>query len=104
MIHIRFDKGMGGFATLLAMVPWEILQMLGWSEEHATYAACALLFVAACCAIMLSRRPSMQRVVPISWLREDFHVDNFLRGFAGYGLALLACFAGLAIFFHHVAQ
>jgi len=95
---------MGGFATLLALVPWEILKALGWSEERATYAAFALLFLAACGAIVLSRKPSAQRVFPISWLQEDFHVDNFLRGFAGYAFTLLALFGGLWIFFHMVER
>ncbi len=99
MIKLRFDKGMGGFATLLALVPWEILKALGWSEEHAAYAAGALLFLAACGAIVWSRKPSAQRAFPISWLREDFRVDNFLLSFAGYALALLALYGGLWVFF-----
>jgi hypothetical protein len=91
------------FATLLALIPWELLRAAGVSEELSFYAAAALLGFAAIAALGMRSHSLGHRAFHIKALRETFEVQGFLRDFAVFAFTELAL-AGVILIFLATAR
>lgn len=98
LVRARLHTAAGAFATLLAMIPWKILEALGFAESQAAIAAGAFLALAALAALGAQHAPFAQRSFYVAWARETFEVSAFVRAFARYAIALLVLFTGLWFF------
>lgn len=93
----RVDTAAGGFATLAALAPWEILKVAGLSEEHAWYIAGAMLGIAAIVAFAVRNATFAQRSFDLPPFRETFEVRRFLCAFALFAFAELALVGGVFV-------
>lgn len=98
MHRIRLHTAAGAFATLLAMIPWKVLQASGMAEERAASIAGALLAVTAVVAFAARNTPFAQKSFFVPAYREAFEVRAFLRSFAAYAFTMLALAIGLWIY------
>jgi len=88
----------GGFATLVVMVPWKILEACGLPEGRAAALSAGLLLMAAIAALALRRAPFAQKQFPLKLYRETFQLSMFLQAFGIFALAELALVGGLYLF------
>jgi hypothetical protein len=96
--HAKLHTGAAAFATLLALIPWEVLKAAGVREELAAYAAAALLGLAAIAALGARSHSLGQRAFHIKAFRETFEMQAFLRDFAAFAFVELALGAMILVF------
>lgn len=92
--HSRWETIAAAFSTLVLLLPWELLEALGWSEDDAGVAAFLLLFPLGLVALALRRHPwAAER--KFEFVRETFHVSAYLRDLAMFAWAELVLVIGL---------
>jgi len=94
MHRVRFHTAAGAFTTLLAMLPWKLLEAAGMSEDHAASFAGAILALTALAALWARRFALLQKSFELPAFRETFEVSAYLRAFAAYAFALLLLLGG----------
>lgn len=98
MRQAKVHTATAAFATLLALIPWQLLRDAGVSEELSFYATAALLGLAAIAALGMRSHSLGQRAFRMKALRETFEVQGFLRDFAVFAFTELALAGVIMIF------